>query len=444
MRRSRSKIGHLAIVIFRSTHWVKATVESEGSLAGLTKVPIAQLMIGMYIAKLDRPWLESSFPVQGFYIRSHKGIHRVGEECEFVYVDPRRYDSSLIDVKLKTVSVDGAPNTKKADRIRPRSPTIYQDTTELADEMVPATTSLDEAVEIMENVVRKVQTTGGFDIPQIEAALKPLVASVLRNKDAAAALLRIRTIDDYTYSHAISCAVWAAICGRELGFPPEDIDLMALGCSMLDIGKTTWPEELLTQADSPTDEQWTLIRSHVAESLAILEASECRDLRVIEMVKTHHERFDGSGYPNGLSGSAIPVFGRVAAIIDSYDAMITERPYAQAKSSYAAVQELQSQADVLYQRQLVEHFIRAVGVFPVGTIVEMNTGEVGVVVAQHESRRLRPKVMLILDADKNQRPDLLVTDLAADDEEDGKPLTVWITKELPTHAFGIDPGKYFI
>jgi hypothetical protein len=145
-----------------------------------------------------------------------------------------------------------------------------------------------------------------------------------------------------------------------------------------------------------------------------------------------------------LSGSSIPLYGRIAGIVDSYDAMISERPYASAKSSYAAVQDLQKQADVLYQKELVEQFIQAIGVFPVGAIVELNTGEVGVVVAQDAHKRLKPKVVLILESDKKPRNQLLIVDLAAQGRGDVTTLSWWITRELPKNAYGIDPEKYFL
>ena len=124
--------------------------------------------------------------------------------------------------------------------------------------------------------------------------------------------------------------------------------------------------------------------------------------------------------------------------------MISERPYAEARSSYGAVQELQKQSDVLYQREIVDHFIQAIGVFPVGAIVELNTGEVGVVVAQHGSRRLKPKIILLLDPQKQPRSHLVVVDLASQDTQENATLSWWITKELPKNAFGIDPAKYFL
>jgi len=424
-------------------------MEAEAGLAGLKKTAIESLTIGMYVAQLDRDWEETDYPVQGFYLRSRQGIDRLARECQYVYVDPRRYDSSLTDVKLHVVShiretKEEDPDSKAPLRIQPRKPREYKDTVELGNELEPARTSLEDAVDIMRSCVGKLQATGGFDIDEIERAISPLVASVMRNKSAMAALLRMRSLDDYTFSHSISNAVWGAILARQLGFPPQDIDSIALACSLLDIGKINLPADLLVQPGAPSAEQWKILQSHVAEGMKLLEDNNVKNKKVLLAVNSHHERFDGSGYPLGIGGTEIPLYGRIAGIVDSYDAMITERPYAEAKSSYGAVQELQKQADVLYQKELIDHFIQAIGVFPVGAIVELNTGEVGVVVSQHGTRRLKPKVILLLDAEKNPRTHLVIVDLSAQDDAENSTLSWWITKELPKNAFGIDPAKYFL
>ncbi len=424
-------------------------MEAQASLAGLKKVAIENLTIGMYVAQLDHPWIESNFPVQGFYLRSSQSIERVTRECQFVYVDPRRYDSSLTDVKLGVVSDRGAIEATGYDkdpraRIYPHNRQEYNDTTELGGELELARTSIEEATEILKSCVHKLQSAGGFDIDDIERAISPLVASVMRNNSAMAALLRMRAVDDYTFSHSIACAVWGAIIGRQLGFPPKDIDSLALSCSLMDIGKTNLPPELLKQAESPTEEQWLKLQGHVQEGLNLLEENKVDDEMLRLTIQSHHERYDGSGYPHGLAGNDIPLYARIAGIVDSYDAMITEKPYAEVRSSYAAVQELQSKAGVLYQKELVEQFIQAIGVFPVGAIVEINTGEVGVVVAQDTNRRLKPKVILLLDSDKKQRSHLVIVDLANQESNDSGTLSWWITKELPNSAYGIDPAKYFL
>lgn len=417
---------------------------------GLNKTEPVKLTVGMYVAQLDREWEETNFPLQGFYVRNPGMIQRIADNCAFVYVDPRRYDSKLAEVKLKAVvnnvQQHPAENQKLSarERLIPKQPHAYTNTVNISDEMPNATTSLDEAEEILSTCVLKLQTNGGFDINAIEDAITPLVQSVMRNQTALAALTRMRRMDDYLFSHAISCSVWGAVLARELGLPPEDINQVAFACSLLDIGKTTLPIDLLNSPDVPTDEQWALLQDHVKRGVDLLSENGLNDSRIIDTIETHHERYDGSGYPLGLAGNKIPAFGRIASIVDSYDAMISDRPYAITKSSYQAIQEIQKSAGTLFQPELVEYFIRAIGVFPVGSIVELNTGEVGVVVSQTQDSRLKPKLMLILETDKQPRAHLVIIDLSNQQVESHQPLQWWITKELPANAYGIDPQKYFL
>ena len=406
------------------------------------------LTVGMYVAQLDRDWSETNFPVQGFYVRNQKSIDRLAEVFSYVYVDPRRYDSKMGEVKLHAVAKSGSKANVKLsarERLVPKKPIVYSDAIETKDEIPAATTSLDDAERIVEECVVKLQNNGGFDVDAIEAAITPLVQSVMRNQTALAALTRMRKFDDYLYSHAISCAVWGAIMGRQIGLPPKDINRLATACSIMDIGKTNLPQVLLQKTTAPSEEEWQTLRNHVEEGASLLEEQGLTDQRILAAVRSHHERHDGSGYPYGLEGNKIPAFGRIAGIIDTYDAMISERPYAEAKSSYQAIQEIHAAANTLFQEELVEFFIKSVGVFPVGSIVELNTGEVGVVIAQSTSHRLKPKLMLILEADKSKRSNLVIIDLAFQQQGDtSKPLQWWITKELPINAYGIDPQQYFL
>ena len=425
-------------------------MDLQPNYKGLHKTEPSKLTVGMYVAQLDRPWEETNFPLQGFYVRNAGMIERIANNCSFVYVDPRRYDSKLGEVKLKAVVSDGTPhpatNTKLSarERLIPKAPRNYENTVSINDEMPSATTSLDEAEAILSTCVVKLQSNGGFDINAIEDAITPLVQSVMRNQTALAALTRMRRMDDYIFSHAISCSVWGAVLARELGLPPDDINQVAFACSLLDLGKTTLPLDLLNSPDKPDDEQWELLKDHVKRGVDLLCANGLEDQRILIIIETHHERHDGSGYPNGLAGNKIPAFGRIAGIVDSYDAMISVRPYAPARSSYQAIQEIQKSAGTLFQPELVDYFIRAIGVFPVGSIVELNTGEVGVVLSQSDDSRLKPKLMLILEANKQPREHLVIIDLSNQQVESHQPLQWWITKELPGNAYGIDPQKYFL
>jgi len=175
----------------------------------------------------------------------------------------------------------------------------------------------------------------------------------------------------------------------------------------------------------------------VSYGLEILQESGVINQDVIDMVAYHHERFNGSGYPKGLRSDDIPAFARIAAIVDTYDAITSNRSHAHARSPSEAIKLLYGSRDTEFQAELVEAFIQAVGIYPAGTLVELSSGEVGVVVAEYRTRRLRPKIMVLLDADKRQLGKSRMIDLQdASSDESIKSLN--IVKSLEPGAYGVD------
>lgn len=162
------------------------------------------------------------------------------------------------------------------------------------------------------------------------------------------------------------------------------------------------------------------------------------------MVAGHHERYNGTGYPQGLAGSQIPVFARIAGVVDTYDAMTTPRPYAPPMSTYDAMRQLNKLAGIEFPVEVFEQFVQAIGVFPVGTLVELNTGEVGIVIAQNRVRRLRPKIMLLLDSDKAPLAEFHVVDLRKQLANAGGETSLWIERGLSPGDYGIDPSEYYL
>jgi cyclic di-GMP phosphodiesterase len=168
------------------------------------------------------------------------------------------------------------------------------------------------------------------------------------------------------------------------------------------------------------------------------------DSRVLMMVRSHHERYDGSGYPDGLKGQDIPVFARIAGIVDFYDALITQRAYAPQVSSYDAMRQLHKLAGVEFQSEMVDHFVQAIGMFPNGALVELSSGEIGIVIEQNRVRRLRPKVMVILDRDHAALEQPKIVDLRQLPAEPGEKGSIWIERGLESGAYGIDPMEYYL
>jgi len=424
------------------------------------KVPVDLLKVGMYVAKLDRPWLETPFLFQGFYIRDEDEIDEIKAHCGHVFVTretlPNDFampkDSPDSRVNGETVATSATkprePHKSEPEEVIDLDPETrgirYAEKATLKEEMRTASSVHTQAIDAVHGVMDELRKSGSLDLRRLESTITPMVDSVLRNPAALACLVRMQKKDDYLYHHSLASSVWATILGRQVGLNREDLDLLSLGAMVLDVGKTLVPDEILSKPDQLSAEETKIMQRHVRFGLDILNEAGGVDSRVIDMVAYHHERFNGTGYPSGCQGSDIPVFGRIAGIVDAYDAMITLRPYAKPVSSYDALRKLQKLADVEFQAEIVEQFTRAIGVFPTGTLVELNTGEVGIVTKQNRIRRLRPEVMVIMDSDKQLLENFRVIDLNEETVSSMSGKSLWIDRGLEPGAHGVDPTEFYL
>lgn len=431
-------------------------------------VDVNELEVGMYVVELDRPWLETPFLFQGFYIRNHDEIDELKAHCKQVYVSqvddpyepaseldipsprPLRDNGKVVEPEERRFSLRSLfkRNNKTTDE-QPiekfkQTGVFYKEQATLKEEIHTATGVHEKAIVTVQDVMNDLRRAGSLDLDRVEETITPMVDSVLRNPAAMACLVRMQKVNDYLYHHSLASSIWATILGRQIGLHREDLDVVAMGAILLDVGKTRLPREILEKPDKLDDKEHELMRRHVQFGIDILEKAGDVDARVLDMVAHHHERHNGTGYPRGLKGTAIPVFGRIAGIVDTYDAMITPRPYAQLLSSYDALRKLRVLADVEFQSEIVEQFTRAIGVFPTGTLVELNSGEIGVVTKQNAIRRLRPEVMVIMGADKQILDEFRVIDLNQETVSPKTQHSLWIECGLPAGSHGIDPTEFYI
>jgi HD-GYP domain-containing protein (c-di-GMP phosphodiesterase class II) len=418
----------------------------------IVELPVAQLKLGIYVSRLDRPWAETPFLFQGFAVENDEDLETLRRLCSVVFVEVSVEEAE--ELKATTRKAPGAqrdpcpPDPLEMLSTNPSALSAHvpiKDSVGLKSELSLASATFGEAKRAVGAIFDNLRRGGGLDVPHLQTVVGSMVDSVFRNRDAMGWLARMKSKDDYLYSHSLSASVWALAFGRHLGLDKETLTSVGTGAMLLDIGKTGLPTELLKKQGKPSDDEWRMIYTHVNQGIELLRAAPNVDNRILTMIATHHERFDGSGYPHTLKGDEIPLIGRIAGIVDSYDAMISERSYAKPKSTYDAVRELKRLGGIAFPPELVELFIQAVGVFPTGTLVELNTGEVGVVIGQNRYRRLRPEVMVILDATKKVRDEFTTIDLLTCDENTGNAEpNLWITQGLERGAYGVDPTEYFL
>ncbi|MEE4184605.1 MAG: HD-GYP domain-containing protein [Gammaproteobacteria bacterium] len=432
------------------------------------KVDTADLDFGMYVAQLDRSWLETPFLFQGFVVRETSEIDQLRHYCRHVYVDVVRSSLSADEIEARIKSLGDPALLKKQPQAKPPSlmrrvaekiaradPTgrlderlsgvhRYKTRTATRQEAPKAAHSYNHAVQVINQVLEQVRDGRAVDVEIVREAVSPMIDSVLRNPDAMSWFVTLQKQDDYTYHHSIASSVWAVVLGRHLGFDRRALDKLAIGGMLLDVGKARISRELLQKPGRLSPHEVDQLCQHVDFSLDMVQSSPGISRDILDMIASHHERHDGSGYPQGLAGADIPVYGRIAGIVDCYDAMVSTRPYAPARSSYDAIRELNQLAGSHFQRELVEQFVQALGMFPTGSLVELNTGEVGIVIEQNRVRRLRPKVMLLLDDTKQPITRHVTLDLRKVPGEAGDPRARWIDRGHEPGAFGIDPKDYFM
>jgi len=422
------------------------------------KLDVNEITIGMFISGLDRPWSQTPFPLQGFYIRDMEEIKQLKTHCNHVYIDVVK-GRGPVAVKLKKLSAAFGEKPKIFSRSAKQS-SVKVDVAPLKikrdsySDKEPLKKEVKRAKQLHQRVFRAVgeimdQLEGGGNVPvgETKRLASDMVDSILRNPDAFSWLSRVQEVDEYTYSHAVRSAVWGILFGRHIGLPKKDLDTLAIGVLLKDVGKTKLAPELLRKTSRSSAEN-AEYEKFVELGAQILRETPGIEPRVISVVKTHCERLNGSGYPQHLRGDKIPLLGKIAGIVTFYDETTNPRGEKYPTAPSKAVARLYELRNTEFQEELVVEFIRAIGLYPTGTLVELSTGEVGVVVEQNFERRLKPKIMLMLDAVKNPLNKPILLDLAEDAMRkqaliDKGKMTAYEAEKIEI-AQDLEPGSYDI
>lgn len=394
------------------------------------KISVNALAVGMFVSRLDRPWLETPLPFQGFKILSGKDIERVKRYCDHVYVDVEKGMAPSTEQRLAGTPVQ-AHDAGDNEYVRLRK-LVYERAHKFEAELPEAELVHDELSTSICQVMDNLSYGNRLELSAIKTGVKAMLDSVLRNPSAFLWVNRLKKADNYTYSHLIGTSIWCAVFGRHLGLARGQLEELALGGLLIDVGKAKLPTDLLKKTERLTEQEYELIKQHVDFGVRILAEAGNISHTVLRMVATHHERWNGHGYPVGLKGKQIPVFGRIVGLIDSFEAMTAPRPFSRGISPHDAISEFYEQRGTVFEPALVEQFIRACGIYPTGSLVELSTGEVAVVVGLESAMRLRPKVMVVLDENKKPCTKLHTIDLSLPDSE------LSIRQGLAPGAYGVN------
>jgi putative nucleotidyltransferase with HDIG domain len=390
------------------------------------KIPVARLKQGMFVYRLDKEWVESSFVFQGFLVNSDELIKQLKQECSYVYIDENRglaAEKALADIATKEAV---KPKKSFLDKLLRRKNTTYlrKNTHKLRDivERNVATedirspaklVSFDEekeaaelahtnASKLIKDFTAHVKRGGPVDIIVAKHAVYDCISSILRSPDAMLLLTRLKSKDYSIWQHSMNVSVLAISLGRYLNLHDDELMLLGL-CGMFhDIGKLRISNQLLAEANSKKEIK-TILDSHTILGREILLNCMGQLAEVAAQVAyCHHEYLDGSGFPRGLQGAQISAYTRMITIINVYDNLTSNKAGKKALSHYDAMTVLLEKSGRHFDATLVDSFNRCIGTYPVGCVVEMSSGEIAMVVEENQIQRLRPKVMLLTNPDKEK------------------------------------------
>lgn len=358
----------------------------------IKKVPVSALRLGMFIHDLNSGWMAHSFWRSRFMLRKEEDLVKI-------------LNSGITEVLIDTVKgldADGIAESEAQRHLTERmvEAVIHHpepQPRQFREEVAVAQKIQQEANTVVASMLDDVRMGRQMQVEKMEPVVERVTDSILRNQGALLSLNRIKQADTYTFQHCVSvCTLMVAFC-RFMGMDHETIQLAGMGGMMHDLGKMQIPDSVLNKPGKLTDEEFDVMKSHVVLGVEILRQTPGLPAGVFEIAGQHHERFGGKGYPHGLEGQEISLLGRMASIVDVYDAITSNRVYHQGMEPALALQKLFEWSEFHFDPDLVQHFIQAVGIYPTGSLLRLESGRLAVVVDQSPKDLLHPTVRVVYD-----------------------------------------------
>jgi HD-GYP domain-containing protein (c-di-GMP phosphodiesterase class II) len=403
----------------------------------LKKVDASQLKVGMFIHDLDCGWMEHPFVRNRFVLTTEDEIHKIRHA---------KIRGVVIDCS-KGLDVDDAPTLAQAEAAIDAEVTaiatkpLIVTRVSLGEELQRAAQVRKQAAGLVRTVMADARLGKAVELDKVAPVVENVTASILRNSGALLGLLRIKNKDDYTFLHSVSvCALLVAFC-RSRNMDEDTIYQAGLGGLLHDTGKALVPDAILNKQGRLTDEEFDVIKRHPRDGYDILVKTPEIGRIPLDITLHHHERRDGSGYPEMQNENEISELAQMAAIVDVYDAITSDRCYHKGMPAADALRKIYEWSKFHFNPGLAQEFMRCVGIYPVGTMVMLESGRLGVVVEPHESNLLTPKVNVFFNTKSQMyiRPELLDLSRALGFGGGDK-----IVRHESAEKWRVDPDKFLL
>lgn len=400
------------------------------------KIDTKELEIGMFVAELDRPWLESHFLFQGFTVENQAELEDVQNSCAYVFVDVEKSSFSNPEARKRLLARANTATPAAPQGTRPYVKT-FEEEIEDAEEIHSG------AQRYVEQVFADARLGKAVDTEEAKAVVSDMMGSIIRNPDALVLLSSLKAFDESEITHSMNVCTLALAFGRFLGMGVDPLQELGLGALLHDIGETKVPEAVLKKRYGLTPDETREMQRHTEHGAEILRNTKGIPATAIDIALSHHEKVNGKGYPRGIKGEDISHFARIIAIIDVYDRLTHVANKQRYITSTDALKNMYEYRNVFFDGDLIERFIQCLGIYPVGTVVELGSGEVGVVISVEPDHHLLPKLMLVRDNGKQPIYPPRIVNLRhyrglAESEKYA------VRRVLQPNAYGIDLKKYML
>jgi HD-GYP domain-containing protein (c-di-GMP phosphodiesterase class II) len=389
----------------------------------IIRIDAERIALGMRVIELDRPWNESPFETHGFRITTEQQLDQLKNCCEYIYVAAK--------ANTAATATAAAPSEKRQ----------YRNTQTFQQALPAAKNAHKDAKNVVTGFYKTLRLAQSFDSSEAKKAVKQCVDNVISNQEAMLWLGLLKNVDEYTARHSLNVGLLSIILGRAEGLPRDELEMVGL-CGMLhDMGKSRIPLDILNKEGSFSNEEFEIMKTHTTLGYEILTEQADITAEVAEVAFSHHERLSGNGYPRALDASKIGYYTRIVAIADTYDAITSKRIYSPSKTSLEGLRILIGAKGTHFDPELVDRFVECIGIYPSGSIAELSSGEIAIVLPSPPELRETPKVLVIRSSDKQICEEKCVDLSLKQLDPKGRPLK--IRHLLSDGAFGIKLADHF-